>query len=1057
MSALRRLLYLTAVVLLAIAPLTQAQVTTGGLAGTVLAADGTALPGVTVEAIHVPTGTRYDAISGANGRFTIPNVRVGGPYRITATLEGFRTFESTNVQVGLGTPTEVPVTLQLAAVSEAITVTAAADAIINPNRTGSTSEVSEEAIETLPTVNRSLQDFARTNPYFVVDAQDFSSTRVNVAGRNNRYNSIQIDGAVNNDLFGLSDTGTPGGQTDAQPISLDAIQQLQLVVSPYDVRQGGFTGGGINAVTRSGTNDWSGSVFGSRRSPELVGEWERSPHRSLALAEFSQDQYGGRLGGPILRDRLFFFVSGEMNRRTSPTGFSQANFKDHADNAPQGGLGGFRNLLISRYDYDPGSLDDFNAATDSDLAFVRFDWNVNQNNQLTLRHNFVDAARDVWGGRSESRFTFQSATYAQTDETNSSVAQLNSVFSANAYNEARFSRQTIKDARQIPVLFPSVEIGPGNPRSGTYTAGTERFSGANQLDQEVIEFTDDFTYVRGNHTLTLGTHNEFFEFANLFLSEFYGYYYFPNLAAFEKGQATEYRISYATGDDPSRAASFGAAQYGVYLNDSWRVNNALSLTFGVRADMPRFPDKPSFNPQVQNLIGFSTAETPSESVVISPRVGFNWQPTGAGNQQVRGGIGIFAGRTPYVWVSNAFANTGVESIALSCIVTTTPATSCTPPAFNADPLTQPRNVGAGGALSVDLIDPDFEFPRVLRATLGYDRELPLGIRGSAEVLWSQTQQDVFFYNVNREATGGVHALDGRPQFRRVNTGLADAVQLSNTSQGEELTYTLQLTRPFANGVLLSANYAHQDAKSAFDATSSRAISNWQFRHTKGDIFEEDLSTSAFEMEHRFNLSASYNFSTGMLGHTVGLFYNQQSGRPFSIMMSTSGTPDMNGDGFGTNDLLYIPNASQQVVYQYNNGQTTDPRPQGISAANAFANFLGFLGLSTTEGRILDRYEFREPWSRQLDFHYGIELPISRFRTEVSADILNALNLINDRWGVVKFVGNQNTTPVQYRGVDAQGRHIYREAFSGAWAAGGHLSHADQRSRWQAKLGVRVSF
>jgi outer membrane receptor for ferrienterochelin and colicin len=1040
---------LIAVALLAFAPMMQGQATTGAISGLVTASDGSALPGVTVEAIHVPTGTRYDNVSDGNGRYTIPNVRVGGPYRVSASLDGFKPAEVSNLQVGLGATVNVPLTMQLSTVSETIEVRAAADPIINPNRNGSTSEVAEEQIASLPTVNRSLQDFARTNPYFVVDAQDFSSTRINVAGRNNRYNSIQIDGAVNNDLFGLADTGTPGGQTDSQPISLDAVQQLQLVVSPYDVRQGGFTGGGINAVTRSGTNDWSGSIYGSQRSPDLVGD---GPF-DQPIADFDQDQYGGRFGGPILRDKLFFFVNAETNKKTQPTGFSADGSSGVQTSASTATLANqVRDLVIARYGYDPGTLGDFPAETTSDMAFLRFDWNVSQGNNLTLRHNYVDAGRDVTAGRTPTRFAFETAQYNQADETNSTVAQLNSVITSNAYNEARISMQSIKDKRAVPVIFPSVEIG-GSARNGTVTIGTERFSGANSLDQDILELTDDFTWVRGAHTITLGTHNEFFEFKNLFLSEFYGYYFFPNFAAFESGRPTEYRISFATGNDPGRPTQFEAGQYGVYINDSWRVNDGLSLTFGVRADKPTFPDSPSFNPQVQTLIGADTSNTASEGVIISPRIGFNWQPNAGGNQQVRGGIGIFAGRTPYVWISNAYANTGIESVALGCLGT------CVTPDFNPDPLNQPRNLGSGAALSVDLIDPDFEFPRVLRATVGYDRELPFGIRGSAEVLYSQTQKDVFYYNMNKIPTGQVSALDGRPLFKNLSTGLNDAVLLSNTDKGDELTYTLQFTRPFANGLLLSANYAHQDAESSFDATSSRAISNWQFRHTKGDIYEQDLSRSAFEMEHRFNISASYNFNTGILGHTVGLYYNAQSGRPYSIMMSDVNAASVNGDGYGTNDLLYIPNAGQ-VIFQYSNGSTANS-PQGVSPEQAFNNYLAFIGVSPGEGRILDRYEFREPWARQMDFHYAVEVPITMFRTELSFDVLNFLNLFDKEWGIVKSVANQNTTPVQYRGVDAAtGKHIYREAFSGAWAPasqfGGGTAGNTLRSRWQARLGLRVS-
>ncbi len=1055
MSTLRRSLLFCCLAILALAPAIQAQVTTGSLTGVAKAADGSALPGVTIEAVHIPTGTRYSDVTGGDGRFTIPNVRVGGPYTVTGTLEGFKNGEVRNVDVSLGIPTEVGVTMALATVSEAITVTATADEIINPNKTGSSSAVSEEAIETLPTVNRSLQDFARTNPYFVVDAQDFSATRINVAGRNNRYNSIQIDGAVNNDLFGLADTGTPGGQTDSQPISLDAIQQLQLVVSPYDVRQGGFTGGGINAVTRSGTNKFSGSIFGGRRSPDLVGDGPLD----RPIADFSQDQYGGRIGGPIFRDKLFFFVSGETNRKKAPTGFSADGSSGVSTNPTLSAQAAtLKSYLISKYNYDPGTLGDFSAGTDSDLLFGRLDWNVNNNNQLTLRHNYVKAGRDVFAGRSTSRWTFDTATYTQADETNSTVAQLNTIFTSNTYNEARVSLQTIKDARTFPTTFPSVEIG-GTARNGALTVGTERFSAANSLDQDVLEITDDFTMVAGNHTITLGTHNEFFKFKNLFLSEAFGYYFFPTFEQFQTGNLScvgtvcpEYRISYATGSDPRKPTSFEAGQYGLYLNDSWRASNQLSFTFGLRVDKPVFPDTPSLNPTIQTLIRRDTSNTASERPVFSPRIGFNWQPQFGGNQQVRGGIGVFAGRTPYVWISNAYANTGIESLSLGCVMSTTPASSCTPPAFNPDVNAQVKNLGSGAALSVDLIDPDFNFPRVLRATLGYDRNLFWGIRGSAEVLMSKTMEDVFYYNVNREATGSFSALDGRPTYRRVNNSVLDAILLSNTGQGEETTYTLQLNRPFANGLVLGANYAHQDAKSSFDATSSRAISNWQFRHTKGDIFAHDLARTGFEIEHRMNLSASYNFATGPLSHTVGLFYNMQSGRPFSVMMAG----DPNTDGYATNDLLYIPTADQ-VIYEYANG-SRGASPQGVTPAQAFANYLSFLGVSPTEGRITDRYEFNEPWTRQLDFHYAVELPITLLRTELSLDVNNVLNLFDKEAGIVKFVANQNTTPVSYRGIDAAtGKHIYRENFSGAWAAASQFAIADQRSRWQARVGLRVSF
>ena len=1074
MSVPRRLAVLMIVGLLAFAPAAFAQVTTGNIAGSVTAA-GEALPGVTVEAVHIPTGTRYDTVSGANGRFTIPNVRVGGPYRVTATLEGFRSFEVSNVDVALGATAEVPVTLQLATVSEAITVTAEVDPIINPNRTGSQTQVNTEQIETLPTVNRSIQDFARTNPYFRTDPQDVTGA-ITVAGRNNRYNTIQIDGAVNNDLFGLAASGTPGGQSDAQPISLDAIEQLQLNVSPYDVRQSGFTGGAINAVTRSGTNDIHGSLFGSQRSEEFVGDGpfiderigpERPGTPNRPVTTFEQDQYGGRVGGPILRDRLFFFVSGERNDRTEPTGISGTD--DRLSSALRTGLQRVSDILNTKYKYDPGTLEDIQKQTGNDTLFGRVDWNVANKHQVTLRHNWNEGGRDSVGTRTTSAFTFPNSNYRQANTTNQTVVQVNSVFSANAYNEARIGYQTIKDQRAVPAVFPSIEIG-GRSQGALITAGTERFSGANALDQNILEVTDDFTWVRGNHTLVFGTHNEFFEFKNLFMSDAYGAYFWAGtntqdvtaaVNAFDTGKPIEYRITFASGDDPRRPTAFEAGMIGFYVNDQWRVNNNLTLTGGLRVDMPRYPDSPSFNPIVEQAIGWRTDAIPSEDPVLSPRIGFNWNPQAGGNQQVRGGIGIFAGRTPFVWVSNAYAGTGVEQVTLTCLA----SANCAVPDFNPDPLNQPR-VGSGGAagtLTVDLIDPDFQFPRVLRGTLGYDRDLFLGIRGTAEVVYSMTQQDVFYTNVNRELAGN-NAIDGRPTYKKINTTALDSgYLLTNTSEGHETTVTLSLNRPFANGLIVGANYAWQDAQSAFDATSSRAVSNWRFRHTAGDIFEDDLSDSAFEVEHRLSTNVSYNFRTGPVVHTLGAYYNMQAGRPFSMIQGDDANTDLNVG----NDLLYLP-AAGQVIYEFNSNQldpatgTSTRRNKhfitGLTPEETFKKFMDSFGVNYQSGRITDRYEFTEPWNRRLDVHYELGLPVFGVETSLQFDVLNFLNLIDKDFGTVQYIPNQNTTIAQFVGTDqASGKPIYREAGSDRWSRERLFSIADLNSRWQGRFGVRFTF
>jgi hypothetical protein len=1041
-----------------VAPLMHAQVTTGTLTGTVSGADGSALPGVTVEAVHVPTGTRYSTVSGSSGRFTIANVRVGGPYTITASLESFKTSTATNVQARLGEATEVPIKMQLAAVSETITVTATTDPIINPEHTGSTSSVSTHQIETLPTVNRTLQDFARTNPYFVTDLTEASGTTLNVAGRNNRYNNIQIDGAVNNDLFGLAGTGTPGGQTGAQPISLDAIQQLQLVVSPYDVRQSGFTGGGINAVTRSGTNKLEGSVFGTKRNKSYIGD---GPFSS-PVSNFSQTQWGGRLGGRIISDKLFFFVSGEENRRSQPIGASA----DGSTGVNYGGAGtgnfpsasAVRDFMKSKYNVDIGGLGDLSYRTNNNLAFGRIDFNMAPGSNLTLRHNYVDGITPVDPSsytRSTSQFFFPTSNYGISDKTNSTVAQINSVFGSNMFNEGRIGHQSIRDKRTTPITFPTVEIGGSGERSGAIQIGTERFSGANSLDQTILELTDDFTFTQGSHTIVVGTHNESFKFTNLFIPDFYGYYYFPTLDAFEAGTPTRYKIGFANGADPRRPTSFKAGQYSLYANDQWRMNKNLSLTFGLRADKPQFNTTPSFNPVVQTAIGFSTSAKPSTSVTWEPRVGFNWDPTAEGKQQIRGGIGIFQGRAPFVWISNGYGGTGIETTSLACLTPT-----CTPPAFNPDPNAQPRNLGAGAVPSISMTDPNFRFPRILRSTLGYDRELWWGVRGTAELLYSKTQEDVFYFNVNK-VQNGTSPLDGRPTYTTRSTVIGDSILLSNSRLGRELLETIQLNKTFRN-LTLSANYSHQNAKGAAEGQSSTAFSGWQFNQlTRGDIFHPELGISSFQVKNRFNLATTYDITTGLLSHSFGLFYVAQAGQPYSLLIGG----DPNRDGTANNDLMFIPagGAAGLILCPSSAKAPTATAPCGVGItpldSATFSNFIASTGLDPNKSQILPRNNINQPWTRRVDFHYEIGLPtFHATRLIVTADVLNLLNLFDKNNGVERFVSFGTYKPVNWVAIDtASGKPIYREAFPGALTPGTQYSTANIGSRWQGRLGVRVNF
>ena len=619
--------------------------TTGTISGVVRDSQGGVLPGATVTATHTPTGTVYDTITQGDGAFTLVNVRVGGPYVVAAALSGFRDASQDNVVVSLGQAAAVDIVMSLAAVAETVTVTAEASTVFTTTSTGTSANIEQAVIRNLPTVQRSLTDFARVNPFFAPSNVNANSgTALSVAGRSSRYNNLQIDGAVNNDLFGIADSALPGGQTNTEPIGLDAIQELQLVVSPYDVRQGNFSGGGINAITKSGTNRFSGGVYFFSRDQDWVGNGVND----LPIATFSDKQFGGSVGGPIVTNRAFFFTNLEWQRRDTPSGWSV----DGSSGQPYGRQAEIQratDIARSRYGYDPGPLTEFIRSNPNDKVIVRTDFNVATNHQLTVRHNYIDALNDV-GTPTNTRFIFPDQFYEFNSKTNSTVGQLNSTF-GGAINEARVTYQRIRDLRvNRNEPFPQVNIRLGGGQDIRF--GTEQFSARNQLDQDIVEIEDNVTLVRGQHQWTFGTHNELFKFYNLFIRDNFGTYDFNSIDQFAEGFAQSYDYSFSKTSDPLQAARFSVYQLGFYAGDVWRVRNRLTVTYGVRVDRPIFPDKPLPNPTVNSLYGVGTDVVP-ESTTWSPRVGVNLDLNNdTTQQQIRFGTGIFGGRTPYVWLSN---------------------------------------------------------------------------------------------------------------------------------------------------------------------------------------------------------------------------------------------------------------------------------------------------------------------------------------------------------------------------------------------------------------------
>ena len=1011
--------------------------TTGAVAGVVVDPSGAPVPGASVTAVHEPTGTQYTSVTAGDGRYSLLNVRAGGPYEVDVTLSGFKEEKRSDVVIPLGETREVGFTLQVEKLTETVEVVGGTESIISPTSTGPASNVSREAIETLPTVGRSIEDFARLNPYFASTAIGGSlSDSISVAGRNNRYNNIQIDGAVNNDLFGLAASGTPGGQADTQPISLDALQEVQLLVAPYDVRQGGFSGGGVNAVTRSGANDFSGTAYWFTRNESFVGDGPLN----RPFGKFNDDQFGASLGGPIVKDKVFFFVNGELQRRKVPNGYSVGGSTGqdfgHTAEADR-----FRSILQNQYGYDPGDPGaEFIRKSDNNKIFGRLDFNLSPNHRLTLRHNYVDGLNDLYGtANSSTLFNFPDHPYEFDSTTNSTVAQLNSTFGTSV-NELRLTYQRIRESRGHFTDFPQVTVRL--PDGTSLVAGTEQFSMANALDQDIFELNDDFTMTRGHHSITFGTHNEFFKFGNLFIRDSFGTYQFASLDALQSGFAQQYDYSFSVTGDPQQQARFNVNQLGLYAQDVWRAAAHVTLTFGLRLDKPFFPDKPTANPAAVQNFGYATDVAPNPTM-FSPRVGFNWDVEGNGKSQVRGGAGIFSGRTPYVWLSNQYGNSGIE---FQRIGASFAANNKIP--FVTDPLGQPQTVtgAAAGTFTneIDLVNPDYTFPKVARGSIGYDRDLGFwGLTGSVEFLGSKTLQDINYENLNR-VPGPATFFDGRPIFVRKVPSLSDAVLLTNTDQGSQWSVSAKVERPFRNGLYASASYIYGRSKSVNDGTSSQALSNWRFVYVPGDINDPPLSNSNFDLGHRINFALSYELKALTHLHpTMSLFYNGQSGLPYSVLFNT----DVNNDGTIGNDLLFVPASVNDVVVR------------GGTPAQLEAFIEADPGLAANRGKIVPRNASRSPWTNSLDFRLALNVPFSegRRKVELTMDVLNLLNLLDSSWGQFQFTPNQSIAPIRYSGIDtASGKPIY-DISTLTSPTFSKFTTDDLRSRWQAQFGARVRF
>ena len=1021
--------------------------TSAAFNGLVTDSDGNPIVGATVTALHIPTGTLYTALSRQDGLYNIPAVRVGGPYTVTVTMDPFKTQELKDITLKLGEDRNLKFKLALETIQESITVIAS-NPVISESRTGAAQNVSTSIIESMPSIGRSFDDYARLAPQ--VDAKGGGA--FSAAGRSNKYNNIQIDGAVNNDLFGLSGSGTPGLSS---PISLDAVQEFQLVIAPYDVRQGGFTGSSLNAITRSGTNMFAGSAYYFGRNQDFVG---KGPDQTK-YGTFSEKQYGFRIGGPIIKDKLFFFLNGEMGANTSPTNF----FID--DSGVSNDFGGasisvadanrFVSILKTKYGYDPGGFGPGyrDVVSDNSKIFVRLDYNISDKHRMTLRHNYVSGSRDnTPSAANSSVFPFADVYYQLNNKTNSTVLQLQSTLGNNLFNELTLNYTTIRDIRATgDTLFPQVNVLV----AGGYrlTAGTEQYSGANGLNQDIIEITDNLTWYKGKHTFTIGTHNEIFNFGNLYIRNYYGYWLFNSLNDFENGKAARYYHDFITVNPKEKWwAEFGVKQLGGYAGDNWAVLPNLTLTLGVRLDVPIINDLPTANPKVEQIYGIKTDQVASGNLLFSPRVGFNWDVNKDKKTQIRGGIGIFSGRTPYVWISNQFSNSGIDFTRFDL---TNPTFKFVP-----DPLNQPES-GPGlvsGVSEVDIIDKNFTYPQVLRTNLAIDKELPLGIIGTLEFIYSKNINDILYQNLNLRQTG-VIGVGGRIMYARdvdvKATGkksFNDVIYLTNSTKGYQYSLSVQLQKSFNKNSWANFTYSYGQAKDVNSGTSSQAASNFGYNPVRYDVNNPELTWSNYDVRHRIGAAVSYTLNLLKNAPTsLGVFYGGRSGRPYA---STYNYSDANGDSGTGNDLVYVPNALGDVILTDSKGIAL------LDQAGAWAVLDAFIsrdaGLNAARGTIVPRNASREPWYHGLDARIAQDIPVPGLkdhRLQLTLDVMNVLNLFNKDWGKLVYVSNQNDVPWTYKGID---KATGKEKIQFTDRANKFII-SQLASRWQAQLGLRYSF
>jgi hypothetical protein len=1090
--------------------LSKAQETTSQMLGTVTnGANG--LAGATVVAVHVPSGTKYTTTTRNDGRFNLPGLRVGGPYTLTVSFVGYKQQHQDSITLNLGQDYTADFALitEATQLSDVVVTTASQGKVFNNSRTGAQEIVTRGQIERLPTINRSIQDFARLEPSANVTLGGLS-----FGGAYSGFNNLTVNGADFNNSFGLS--GSLGGQASAQPISLDAIDQIQVNLSPYDVRQGGFTGAGINSVTRSGTNTFRGSVYTYLKGPGTQGY--HVGNTIVPKLPFSFNLSGASIGGPIIKDKLFFFINGEQSVQSAP---ATSIVPSTASNPPVPGsvsvsnqdtLTALADYVKSKYGYEPGTFQGYSFNTNSYKVNARVDWNISPSNTFSFMYNYLKSYADQFASTSRPGFgqttggqpssngnplPYSGSGYRINNNLNIFIAELNTRFSNKASNKLQIGYTQERDFRSPHTsgTFPLVDI---LYNSNIYTTmGYEMYTYNNKLNMDSYQLTDIFTLFKGGHEITIGSQNSYKKYQNAFAPGYEGVYQFNSLSDFMNGgTAKTYYQAYST--LPGAAfpwAYAGATNLSLFAQDKWRASNKLTVVYGIRFDYTTYQDKFTDNPAFDKLTfkdgaTYDVGTAPNGFLVVSPRVGFNWDIKGDKTWQMRGGAGVFEGAPPFVWIENQAANNGVQFGSF---------TANNFP-FYADPsqalnyYLEQNNISqtqTPTGYSVNIIDKSYKYPTKLKTNIGLDKKFADNWIATVEFAYTKDINATYMSNVNLNEENGftLGGADSRTRFLNPSfiptdyttvsnkyyskgtdlehPNIGNAILLSNTHKGWSYTATARVQKSFGN-FSGSLAYTYQDVRTAMEGGST-ASSLWSARPVANtDPNAATLARPSWYLPQRVVGFLSYHFDYAKhFATSVGVYYEAAPAGVTSYVYNG----DLNGDGNTSNDLIYIPKSEADISLVKSGsgglgtGTSTDPRTvdQIWAQLNNFINQDRYL--SSHRGGYAQANSVVLPWFKQMNVNITQDIYIggngkTKHTLRLSADIINFGNLLNKNWGIVKIPASTNF--LKYEGLGADGK---TPSFSFSYAdAANQIPYVNSFnnstsivSRWQMQFGIRYLF